>query len=96
MMIELDRPLFEYLRERFPQMRVINGDATRLVDILRQQGVDEVGTVISGMPDGQHAARVPARDHRAGPGRDRARAAACCSTPIRRSRRSRPRSSAST
>ena len=40
MMIELDRSLFEYLRERFPQMRVVNGDATRLVDILRQQGVE--------------------------------------------------------
>jgi phosphatidylethanolamine/phosphatidyl-N-methylethanolamine N-methyltransferase len=50
MMIELDRPLFEYLRERFPKVRVINGDATRLVDILRQQGIEEVGTVISGIP----------------------------------------------
>jgi phosphatidylethanolamine/phosphatidyl-N-methylethanolamine N-methyltransferase len=50
MMIELDRSLFEYLHERFPQMRVVNGDATRLVDILRQQGVGEVGTVISGLP----------------------------------------------
>jgi phosphatidylethanolamine/phosphatidyl-N-methylethanolamine N-methyltransferase len=50
MMIELDRSLYAYLRERFPQMRVVNGDATRLVEILRQQGVDEVGTVISGLP----------------------------------------------
>jgi len=50
MMIELDRSLFEYLRERFPKVRVVNGDATRLVDILRQQGVDQVGTVISGLP----------------------------------------------
>jgi phosphatidylethanolamine/phosphatidyl-N-methylethanolamine N-methyltransferase len=50
MMIELDRPLFEYLRERFPKVRVINGDATRLLDILRQQGIEEVGTVISGIP----------------------------------------------
>ena len=38
MMIELDRPLFDYLRERFPAVRVVNGDATRLVDIVRQQG----------------------------------------------------------
>ena len=50
MMVELDRPLFEYLRERFPAVRVVNGDATRLVDILRQQGVEGVGTVISGIP----------------------------------------------
>jgi phosphatidylethanolamine/phosphatidyl-N-methylethanolamine N-methyltransferase len=49
-MIELDRPLYEYLRDRFPAVRVINGDATRLVDILRQQGIGEVGTVISGIP----------------------------------------------
>ncbi len=49
-MIELDRPLFEYLRDRFPAVRVINGDATRLIDILRQQGISEVGTVISGIP----------------------------------------------
>lgn len=50
MTIELDRPLFEYLRERLPGVRVINGDATRLVDILRQQGVAAVSTVISGLP----------------------------------------------
>src|SRR5690606_39825907 len=50
MMIELDRPLFEYLRQRFPAVRVVNGDATRLVDIVRQQGITDVSTVISGLP----------------------------------------------
>ena len=50
MMIELDRPLFEYLRDKFPAVRVVNGDATRLVDILRQQGIGQVSTVISGLP----------------------------------------------
>jgi phosphatidylethanolamine/phosphatidyl-N-methylethanolamine N-methyltransferase len=50
MMVELDRPLFEYLRDRFPGVRVVNGDATRLVDIVRQQGVGAVSTVISGIP----------------------------------------------
>lgn len=50
MMVELDRPLFEYLRDNFPGVRVVNGDATRLQDILRQQGVGEVSTVISGLP----------------------------------------------
>jgi phosphatidylethanolamine/phosphatidyl-N-methylethanolamine N-methyltransferase len=49
-MIELDRPLFEYLRQRFPAVRVVNGDATRLVDIGRQQGITHVSTVISGLP----------------------------------------------
>lgn len=50
MMIELDRPLFEYLRGRFPAVRVVNGDATRLIDIVGQQGITDVGTVISGLP----------------------------------------------
>ena len=50
MMIELDRSLYEYLRDQFPDVRVVNGDATRLLDILRQHGVEDVGTVISGLP----------------------------------------------
>src|SRR5918994_5012123 len=50
MMIELDRPLFDYLRTRFPAVRVVNGDATRLADIVRQQVITEVSTVISGLP----------------------------------------------
>jgi phosphatidylethanolamine/phosphatidyl-N-methylethanolamine N-methyltransferase len=50
MMIELDRQLFDYLRTRFPAVRVVNGDATRLVDIVRQQGITQVSTVISGLP----------------------------------------------
>ncbi|MDX1541290.1 MAG: hypothetical protein R3349_07780 [Geminicoccaceae bacterium] len=50
MMVELDRPLFEYLRDNFEGVRVVNGDATRLADILRQQGVGPVSTVISGLP----------------------------------------------
>ncbi len=50
MMIELDRSLYEYLRDRFPDVAVVNGDATRLLDILRQHGVQDVGTVISGLP----------------------------------------------
>ena len=50
MMIELDRQLFDYLRTRFPAVRVVNGDATRLVDIVRQQGITQVSTIISGLP----------------------------------------------
>jgi phosphatidylethanolamine/phosphatidyl-N-methylethanolamine N-methyltransferase len=50
MMIELDQPLFRYLRGRFPAVKVVNGDATRLVDIARQHGITEVGTVVSGLP----------------------------------------------
>lgn len=50
MMVELDRPLYEYLRGHFDGVRVVNGDATRLSDILRQQAVGPVSTVISGLP----------------------------------------------
>jgi phosphatidylethanolamine/phosphatidyl-N-methylethanolamine N-methyltransferase len=50
MMIELDRQLFDYLRTRFPAVRVVNGDATRMVDIVRQQGINRVSTIISGLP----------------------------------------------
>ena len=50
MMIELDRQLFDYLRTRFPAVRVVNGDATRLVEIVRQLGIARVSTIISGLP----------------------------------------------
>ena len=50
MMIELDPQLFDYLRTRFPAVRVVNGDATRLVDIVRQLGITRVSTIISGLP----------------------------------------------
>jgi phosphatidylethanolamine/phosphatidyl-N-methylethanolamine N-methyltransferase len=50
MMIELDRQLFDYLRTRFPAVRVVNGDATRMVDLARQQGISRVSTIISGLP----------------------------------------------
>ena len=48
--IELDGPLHSYLKERLPGCNVIQGDATRLDEILARHGVDEVGTVISGLP----------------------------------------------
>lgn len=50
MMIELDRPLFEYLRDRFPAVRVVHGDATRLANLVAQHGISQVSTVISGLP----------------------------------------------
>jgi phosphatidylethanolamine/phosphatidyl-N-methylethanolamine N-methyltransferase len=48
--IELDPPLYRYLRDRFPRVRVVQGDATRLGEILSGLGVREVGTVVSGLP----------------------------------------------
>ena len=48
--IELDGPLYGFLKERLPGCLVIQGDATRLDEILPRHGVGEVGTVISGLP----------------------------------------------
>lgn len=48
--IELDGQLHTYLKERLAGCHVIQGDATRLDEILVRHGVDEVGTVVSGLP----------------------------------------------
>lgn len=48
--IELDGPLYGFLKERLPGCQVIQGDATRLGEILARNGVVDVGTVISGLP----------------------------------------------
>jgi phosphatidylethanolamine/phosphatidyl-N-methylethanolamine N-methyltransferase len=48
--IELERALFEHLRSRLPGATLIQGDATKLEEILGRHGVGEVGTVISGLP----------------------------------------------
>jgi phosphatidylethanolamine/phosphatidyl-N-methylethanolamine N-methyltransferase len=50
MMIELDESLYDYLRNRFPGVRVVHGDATRLSDIVTEQDIDQVSTVVSGLP----------------------------------------------
>jgi phosphatidylethanolamine/phosphatidyl-N-methylethanolamine N-methyltransferase len=49
-MVELDPALFDYLRQRFPEVRVLHGDATKLGEIVEREGLNEVGTVISGLP----------------------------------------------
>ena len=48
--IELGGDLFDYLRGRFPDSTVIQGDATRLDEILTRIGVENIGTVVSGLP----------------------------------------------
>ena len=50
LVIELERHLYEYLRDTFPHCRVVQGDATRLDEILERQGIRDVATVISGLP----------------------------------------------
>lgn len=48
--VELDGELHSYLKQRFAGVRVVRGDATRLNDILAQQGIDRVSTVVCGIP----------------------------------------------
>lgn len=48
--IELDGALYGYLKERLQGCLVIQGDATRLDEILARHDIAEVGTVISGLP----------------------------------------------
>ncbi|WGF87054.1 class I SAM-dependent methyltransferase [Marinivivus vitaminiproducens] len=48
--IELEPHLHAYMQRRFPNLRVILGDATRLTDILAEHGIDDVGAVVSGIP----------------------------------------------
>lgn len=48
--IELDGALYGYLKERLQGCLVIQGDATRLDEILARHDIREVGTVISGLP----------------------------------------------
>lgn len=48
--IELDSSLHGFLKERLPGCQVIQGDATRLDEILARYPIGEIGTVISGLP----------------------------------------------
>lgn len=48
--IELDGALYDWLSERLPGSVVIRGDATRLDTILQQHQIDNVGSVVSGLP----------------------------------------------
>ncbi len=49
--IELETHLYTYLKGRFPDLAVVQGDATRLDEILERLGiVGQVSTVISGLP----------------------------------------------
>jgi phosphatidylethanolamine/phosphatidyl-N-methylethanolamine N-methyltransferase len=50
LVIELDPHLYQYLRRRLPGSIVVKGDATRLLDIMKEHEVGEVGTVVSGLP----------------------------------------------
>lgn len=49
--IELDPELHRFLRQRLPQaVRVINGDATKLRDIVAEYRLDDVSSIVCGVP----------------------------------------------
>jgi phosphatidylethanolamine/phosphatidyl-N-methylethanolamine N-methyltransferase len=48
--VEIDGDMADYLRNEFPNVNVIHGDATKLKSLLPAQWVGKVATVISGIP----------------------------------------------
>src|SRR3984893_9273223 len=48
--VERDERLHRLLAERFPQLRVLHGDATQLVQMLRPLGIAPVSVSISRLP----------------------------------------------
>jgi phosphatidylethanolamine/phosphatidyl-N-methylethanolamine N-methyltransferase len=48
--IERDVRLYKMLRRRFPQLRIVLGDARHLVELLRPLGIDAVSAVVSSLP----------------------------------------------
>jgi phosphatidylethanolamine/phosphatidyl-N-methylethanolamine N-methyltransferase len=48
--IELETNLYNYLAGRYPDVKVVQGDATRLDEIIARLPIERVSTVISGLP----------------------------------------------
>jgi phosphatidylethanolamine/phosphatidyl-N-methylethanolamine N-methyltransferase len=48
--IELETNLYTYLAGRYPDVKVVQGDATRLDEIIARLPIERVSTVISGLP----------------------------------------------
>jgi phosphatidylethanolamine/phosphatidyl-N-methylethanolamine N-methyltransferase len=48
--IERDAALHAHLRARFPELRILRGDATQLVTILRALGIARVDKIVSSLP----------------------------------------------
>jgi phosphatidylethanolamine/phosphatidyl-N-methylethanolamine N-methyltransferase len=49
-LVERDRELASFLRKRFPGTKVLEGDAARLVDLLRASQISPVAAVVSSLP----------------------------------------------
>jgi phosphatidylethanolamine/phosphatidyl-N-methylethanolamine N-methyltransferase len=48
--VERDERLHQLLQERFPQLRVLRGDAAELVALLRAIGIASASTIVSSLP----------------------------------------------
>lgn len=48
--VERDAALHAHLRARFPDLRILRGDATQLVTLLRAHGITRVDTIVSSLP----------------------------------------------
>jgi phosphatidylethanolamine/phosphatidyl-N-methylethanolamine N-methyltransferase len=48
--VEIDADLCAFLRKQLPQVQVINGDASRLSEMLPSKWLGRISTVISGIP----------------------------------------------
>jgi phosphatidylethanolamine/phosphatidyl-N-methylethanolamine N-methyltransferase len=48
--VERDERLYKLLRRRFPQLRVVQGDATELVALLKPLGIKAASAVVSSLP----------------------------------------------
>jgi phosphatidylethanolamine/phosphatidyl-N-methylethanolamine N-methyltransferase len=48
--VERDVRLYKMLRRRFPQLRIVLGDARQLIELLRPLGIDAVSAVVSSLP----------------------------------------------
>jgi phosphatidylethanolamine/phosphatidyl-N-methylethanolamine N-methyltransferase len=49
-LIERDAELSAFLRRNFARLRVIEGDAARLADLLAANGIDRIAAVVSSLP----------------------------------------------
>jgi len=48
--VERDVRLFQVLRRRFPMLRIVQGDAGNLVDLMAGLGITRASSVVSGLP----------------------------------------------
>jgi phosphatidylethanolamine/phosphatidyl-N-methylethanolamine N-methyltransferase len=49
-LVEFDPEFVRHLRQRFPGVTVVQGDASHLPQLLKEQGHDEVPKILSGLP----------------------------------------------